>query len=122
MRENGSEALANDGGGSCDAETTQKIAAAEVDVLQSYVRMTEAGLVLHEHVSCLEAVTGAAGCPSVIRLFSVIPLFKDTHSTQHWMPRRPEGFRKEVVPASNKTARISIGTLWIRWARMWPIP
>ena len=66
VREDRGEVFADDGGGSSDAEATQKIAAVDVEILRRNVGAGEFKLALHGHVYCLELVAAAASCLSLI--------------------------------------------------------
>ena len=66
VREHRGEVFADDGGGSSDAEATQKIAAVDVEILRRNVGVGEFKLVLDGHVYCLELVAAAASCLSLL--------------------------------------------------------
>jgi len=64
VREDRGEAFADDGSGSGDTQTAQKIPSVEIEILRSNLGVGEFGLVLDEHVSCLEVLAADAGCLS----------------------------------------------------------
>jgi hypothetical protein len=66
MREDGGEAFADDGGGSSNTQTAQKIPSVEIEIFRSNVAVGKVKLVLDEHVSCLEPLAAAAGCLPLI--------------------------------------------------------
>jgi hypothetical protein len=66
MREDGGKAFADDGGGSSNTQTAQKIPSVEIEIFRSNVAVSKVKLVLDEHVSCFELLAAAAGCLSLI--------------------------------------------------------
>jgi hypothetical protein len=66
VREDRGEAFADEGSGSGDTQTAQKIPSVEIEIFRSNVGVGEFRLVLDEHVSCLEVLAADAGCPSLI--------------------------------------------------------
>ena len=62
VREDRGEAFADEGSGSGDTQTAQKIPSVEIEIFRSNVGAGEFRLVLDEHVSCLEVLAADAGC------------------------------------------------------------